>query len=333
METTSKILIVDDDEIIRETLGHLLSKGGYQILFGENGEEGLQLAVEHQPDVILMDVMMPGMNGYETCRSIRAIPALAEVPILMITALEDRSSLMTGIQAGADDFLSKNIDGLELLARVQTITRLNRYRRIMEQQDKIEKAHQELVISYEKTIEGWVNAIDIRDQETEGNSARLIELTLKFAQKAGIPQGQMEHIRRGTLLHDVGNMGIPDQILLKHGKLTEEEWAVVRKHPVNAHEWLSAIEYLGPALDIPYCHHEKWDGSGYPRGLRGEEIPLEARLFAIVDVWVALISRRPFRAAWSRSEALNYIKQNSGTHFDPALVEIFLSLMNIEKDA
>ena len=331
MEPNSKILIVDDDEIIRETLTHLLSKDGYQLLFGENGEEGLQLAMEHQPDVILMDVMMPVMDGYEACRRIRAIPALAGIPILLITALDDRPALMVGIKAGADDFLSKNIDGLELVARIQTITRLNRYRRIVEQQDQIEKAHQELVRSYEKTIEGWVNAVDIRDQEVEGNSTRLIELTLRFAQKAGIPPEQMEHIRRGALLHDVGNMGIADTILLKTGKLTNEDWAVIRKHPVYANAWLSPIEYLKPALDIPYCHHEKWDGSGYPRGLRGEAIPLTARMFAIVDVWVAMLSDRPYRAAWPESEALNYIKQNSRMHFDPALVEIFLSMIEIEK--
>jgi putative two-component system response regulator len=326
MSKLPKILIVDDDEIVRETLESLLSAEEVDILFAENGEGGLQMAKQHQPDVILLDVMMPGMDGYETCRSIRAIPSLAEIPILMITALDDRESRITGIKAGADDFLNKPFDSLELLARIQTITRLNRYRHIVEQRDQLEKAHCDLIISYDKTIEGWVNALDLRDKETEGHSMRVTQMTRRFAKVVGIAQDELEFIRRGALLHDIGKLGIPDSILLKPGKLTEDEWEIMRQHPVYAYEWLSEIEYLQPVLDIPYCHHEKWDGSGYPRGLGGEGIPLPARLFAIVDVWDALLSNRPYRAAISEREVLNYIKQNSGKHFDPSLVDVFISL-------
>ena len=148
-----------------------------------------------------------------------------------------------------------------------------------------------------------------------------------MAQACGIPPAEMVHIRRGALLHDIGKMGIPDSILLKPGPLTPEEWEVMRKHPVYAYELLSPITFLRPALDIPYCHHERWDGSGYPRGLRGEEIPLSARIFAIVDVWEALSADRPYRKAWPASKVTAYLREQAGAHFDPSLVNLFLELL------
>jgi HD-GYP domain-containing protein (c-di-GMP phosphodiesterase class II) len=141
----------------------------------------------------------------------------------------------------------------------------------------------------------------------------------------------MEHVRRGALLHDIGKMGVPDSILLKPGKLTEEEWRIMKMHPVFAHDMLSSIPFLEPAIDIPYCHHEKWDGSGYPRGLKGEDIPIAARIFAIIDVWDALRSERPYRPAWSDEEALEEIRRGKGSHFDPIVVDAFISVINIEK--
>lgn len=327
MNTMSKILIVDDDVVIRETLQGLLSLEDVQLLFAENGSDGLRMAVEHQPDIILLDVMMPIMDGFETCRNIRSISMLAEIPILMVTALDDRESKLTGIKAGADDFLSKPFDSMELLARIQTILRLNRYRHIVEQRDELEKAHRDLIISYDKTIEGWVNALDLRDKETEGHSIRVTQMAVRFAYKLGIPESEIESLRRGAILHDIGKLGVPDAILFKPAPLTAEEWAVMRKHTANAYEWLSGIEFLKPALEIPYCHHEKWDGSGYPRGLKGEEIPMAARMFAIIDVWDALLSDRPYRPAMDESTVIEYIRKNSGSHFDPSLVEVFISLL------
>ncbi|MBI5950015.1 MAG: PAS domain S-box protein [Chloroflexi bacterium] len=184
-----------------------------------------------------------------------------------------------------------------------------------------------LTDAYEENIEGWSRALDLRDRETEGHTQRVTALTLKMARIIGIPEANIVHIRRGALLHDIGKMGVPDHILLKPGKLTDEEWAQMRQHPVFAYELLSPIEFLHEALDIPYCHHEKWDGTGYPRGLKGEEIPLSARLFAVVDVWDALTSNRPYRKGWSREKTLAYIQEQSGTHFDPRAVEIFLMLI------
>jgi PAS domain S-box-containing protein len=191
----------------------------------------------------------------------------------------------------------------------------------------LQHSNAELVLAYDRTIEGWSRALDLRDNETEGHTQRVTALTLKLASHYGIPENELMHIKRGALLHDIGKMGIPDHILLKPGPLTPEEWEIMRLHPVYAKDLLEPIDFLQPAIDIPYCHHEKWDGTGYPRGLRGEDIPLSARLFAIVDVWDALRSDRPYRAAWSRERTIDHILSLSGTHFEPAVVETFLSLV------
>jgi PAS domain S-box-containing protein len=194
--------------------------------------------------------------------------------------------------------------------------------------DNLQRSSRELFNAYDSTIEGWSHALDLRDKETEGHTLRVTEMVLKLARAAGIAEQELVHVQRGALLHDIGKMGVPDYILLKPAKLTDEEWVAMRKHPTFAFELLSPIAYLRPALDIPYCHHEKWDGSGYPRGLKGEHIPLVARLFAVVDVWDALRSDRPYRQAWSKEKVIEHIKSLSGTHFDPKAVELFMNMMN-----
>jgi putative nucleotidyltransferase with HDIG domain len=190
----------------------------------------------------------------------------------------------------------------------------------------LERSNIELVQAYDVTIEGWAYALDLKDKETEGHSRRVMELTLRIAREMGVKEEELVHIRRGALLHDIGKMGIHDAILLKPRKLTDEEWEIMQKHPVYAYQMLSRIEYLRPALDIPYCHHEKWDGSGYPQGLKGEEIPLPARIFAVVDTYDALTNHRPYRKAWPKEKALEYLHEQSGKHFDPRVVEVFLAL-------
>jgi putative nucleotidyltransferase with HDIG domain len=181
----------------------------------------------------------------------------------------------------------------------------------------LQKSNTELALAYDTTIEGWSSALDLRDKETEGHTLRVTELTIRLARAMGINENEMVHIRRGALLHDIGKMGIPDLILLKPGPLTDEEWVVMRKHPVYALDLLSKIPYLRPALDIPYYHHEKWDGSGYPSKLKGEQIPLSARIFAVADVWDALRSDRPYRKGWPAEKASAYILSEAGQHFDP----------------
>ncbi len=325
-----KILIVDDDAVSRMAIEGLLSGEPYELYFAADGPDGIAAAMTLHPDLILLDVMMPHMDGFEVCERIRALPEIAEVPILLITSLDDQSSRISGLQSGADDFITKPYNSIELFARLQTILRLNRYRRIVEQQRDLEDLHSELLIAYDKTIEGWSHALDLRDREVEGHTNRVTEIALKFAHTIGFTEEELAHVRRGGLLHDVGKLGIPDSILHKPDKLTEEEWKVMRMHPVYAYQWLSPISFLLPALNIPYCHHEKWDGTGYPRGLQGEEIPIAARLFALVDVWDALCSDRPYRKAMSPKGALEYIRSQSGSHFDPELTKVFVELVRME---
>lgn len=194
--------------------------------------------------------------------------------------------------------------------------------------DELQRAHVALALAYDTTIEGWANALSLRDQETREHTARVTEHTLRLARHAGLTEAELVHVKRGALLHDIGKMGVPDAILRKPGPLTEEEFAEIRKHPTYAYELLWPIAYLRPALDIPYCHHERWDGTGYPRGLKGEAIPLSARLFSVVDVWDALCSDRAYRPAWPPAEALAHIRGLSGVHFDPRAVELFVEMLD-----
>jgi putative nucleotidyltransferase with HDIG domain len=197
--------------------------------------------------------------------------------------------------------------------------------------ESMQSANYQLAKAYEATIEGWSKALELRDQETEGHSQRVTEMTLRLARDMGVRDEELVHIRRGALLHDIGKMAIPDHILLKPGPLTEDEWVIMRGHPVHAYELLSPIAYLRPALDIPYCHHEKWDGSGYPRGLKGGQIPLCARIFAVVDVWDALSSDRPYRKAWDDQKIVDYFRKETGKHFDPEVVKVFFSYFDQPK--
>ncbi|MCE7858348.1 MAG: HD domain-containing protein [Chloroflexi bacterium CFX2] len=193
--------------------------------------------------------------------------------------------------------------------------------------ENLQVSNTELHLAYEATIEGWSRALDLRDKETEGHTLRVTEKTLELARRMGLSENELIHIRRGALLHDIGKMGVPDQILLKPDSLTAGEWEIMRMHPIYAYKLLSPIRYLkSAALDIPYCHHEKWDGSGYPRGLKGEQIPLSARIFAVVDVYDALTSDRPYRPGWTKERVLEYIQSLSGSHFDPDVVLEFLKL-------
>ncbi len=197
----------------------------------------------------------------------------------------------------------------------------------------LQHSNLELTLAYDTTLEGWSRALDLRDKETEGHSQRLVDLTLRLAQKLRIGDNILVHVRRGALLHDIGKMGIPDSILLKPGPLTKEEWAIMRKHPAYAYDLISPIAFLRPALDIPYCHHERWDGSGYPRALKGVEIPLIARAFAVVDVWDALCSDRPYRLAWSKDQVYDYLRAEAGKQFDAQIVSMFLGIMGNERSA
>ncbi|HNE03552.1 MAG TPA: PAS domain S-box protein [Anaerolineales bacterium] len=216
-------------------------------------------------------------------------------------------------------------DFLEMLADQAAIAIDN-----MQLFESLQRSNLDLTLAYDATIEGWSRALDLRDKETEGHTQRVTSLTIQLAQQMGVPDADILHIRRGALLHDIGKMGVSDNILRKPGPLTEAEWQEMRQHPLYAYKMLAPISYLNPALDIPYCHHEKWDGTGYPRGLKGEEIPLVARIFAIADVYDAITSDRPYRAAWAKEKALDFIREQSGRHFDPNVVKYFLEMIKDE---
>ncbi|KPL72365.1 phosphohydrolase [Bellilinea caldifistulae] len=191
----------------------------------------------------------------------------------------------------------------------------------------IQRAYQELQQAYRATIEGWSATLELRDKETQGHSERMLELSERLGRRMGLNEKQLEDLRYGVLLHDIGKMAVPDAILNKPGPLNDEEWDIMRQHPQFAYNLLSKIPFLKGAMDVIYCHHERWDGSGYPRGLKGEQIPLYARIFAIVDVWDALTNDRPYRQAWSVEKALAYLQEQAGILFDPQVVENFVALI------
>jgi HD-GYP domain-containing protein (c-di-GMP phosphodiesterase class II) len=196
--------------------------------------------------------------------------------------------------------------------------------------ENLQRSNQELIQAYDTTLEGWARALELRDRETEGHTRRVTELTMRLARYMGVGDNEMVNIYRGVLLHDIGKMGVPDHILKKKGKLTPEEWVEMRQHPTYAYNLLAPISFLRGVMDIPYCHHEHWDGSGYPRALKGEQIPLSARIFSVVDNWDALLSDRPYRKAWPREKVKAYLKECAGTILDPRIVDIFLTM--VEED-
>jgi HD-GYP domain-containing protein (c-di-GMP phosphodiesterase class II) len=241
------------------------------------------------------------------------IPLVARDKVIGIIEIYNRS-----VFEPRDEWL----EFLEVLAG-QTAIALNNTLLIEELRD----ANINLSVAYDRTLEGWSRALELRDDEIEGHAQRVADMSLCLAAYLGLPGEDMRQIRRGALLHDIGKIGIPDRILLKPGPLSPAEWEIMKLHPKYAYDLLSPIEYLKPALDIPYCHHERWDGSGYPRGLSGEQIPLAARIFAVVDVWDALLSDRSYRPAWSEPAALSYIRAQAGVGFDPEVVRAFLKMI------
>jgi putative two-component system response regulator len=311
------VLVIDDDPLPRMVAEALLRAEGYTVITADEGLAGVKLAREARPDLVLLDVVMPGLNGFGVCEKLRQTPEVADVPIVMVTTLDDRASRIRGLECGADDFLSKPLDPSELRARVRTIMRLNRYRRMA-------TLTADLAAAYDATLEGWVRALDMRDHETEGHTLRVTTMTMKLAEAIGVPEEDLDHVRRGALLHDIGKIGVPDAILHKPGRLDPSERLIIQQHTVWAHQMLAPIPFLQRAIDIPYCHHERWDGRGYPRGLSSTDIPLSARVFTVVDVWDALRSERPYKPAYSPETARAILSEDAGAHFDPMVADLFL---------
>ncbi len=513
---TGTILVVDDSPSNLHLLVKMLVAQGYRVRVATDGQQAIASAEANPPDLLLLDVMMPGLDGYEVCRRLKAQAETRDIPILFLSALTQPGHKVEGFASGGVDYITKPFQTNEVLARVAThlalqrasralqdktsqLERANaelareiaertraedalrqtqaelvvrvqertaelsasnaalraeiaernraelalkeneaRYRTLFENardaiiilhgeyliecnsrtlemlnctreqivgqtlsrfspllqpdggdlieqarkkiaealagepqqfewqyrlstgtllsaevslnrielsgqlflqaiihditerkkaEQQIQQLNAELLAAYDATLEGWAHALDLRDKETEGHSQRVVEMTIGLARALGLGEPQLTHLRRGALLHDIGKMGLPDHILFKPDKLDAEEKRLMNLHPVMAYDMLSRVDYLKPALDIPYCHHEKWDGTGYPRGLKGEEIPLAARIFAIVDVWDALRSDRIYRRGWTAEQTREYILSEAGKYFDPQLVPVFLSLV------
>ncbi|RJP51042.1 MAG: PAS domain S-box protein [Anaerolineaceae bacterium] len=283
---------------------------------GYAGSAALKRAVVHIPDLAARDDnprIASALKG-EAFTSYYGVPLIAKGKIKGVLEIFQRSPLNPD-----RDWL----DFLHTLAEQAAIAIDN-----LTLFDDLQRSNSELMLAYETTLEGWSHALDLRDKETEGHTQRVTEMTVKLARAFGLSEAELVNVRRGGLLHDIGKMGVPDHILLKPGQLTDDEWQQMRMHPIYAYDLLSHIAYLHKALDIPYCHHEKWDGSGYPRGLKGDQIPIAARIFAVVDVWDALISERPYRAAWTEEKAREHLRASVGTHFDPQVVDAFMQFLN-----
>jgi putative nucleotidyltransferase with HDIG domain len=293
----------------------------FSVRMGEGiaGKAALERRTIAVPDLAEAELSAPAkeMAAAEGTRSIYATPLIVKGQVIGVMTILFRTLFKT------DQYW---MDFFETLAG-QVAIAIDSIRSF----ESLQRGNIDLMLAYDATIEGWSHAMDLRDKETEGHTLRVTELTERLARTMGMSEAEIVHVRRGALLHDMGKMGIPDTILLKPDKLTDEEWVIMRRHPQFAYDMLSPITYLRPALDIPYCHHEKWDGTGYPRQLKGEQIPLAARIFAVIDVYDALTSDRPYRKAWSREKTLEHIKTNSGTHFDPKVVEAFIRLQQESK--
>ena len=319
MSKPLNVLILDDNPADVELMLIELRKSGFEPSWQlVDNEKDFIAHLKPTLDVILSDYSLPKFTGLQAL-ALRDESGF-DIPFILVSSTMDEELAMNYMEKGAADYLMK-----DRIARLgpAIVNAIKNARLINEAQ----RTAGRLAVAYDATIEVWSRALDLRDKEAEGHSQRVTEMTIRLARRMGVNESEIEHMRRGALLHDVGNMGIPDSILLKPGQLTEKEWELMCRHPDFGYELLSSVAFLLPALDIPYCHHEKWDGSGYPRGLKGEEIPLAARIFAVVDVWDALLSDRPYRPAFSKDKALKYIKDQPGKHFDPQVVEAFLDMI------
>lgn len=305
---------MDDDPGALEALGDALGTLGYDVWQSVDGSVALMLACEHQPDVILLDVKMPGKDGYEVCRELKAEPLTSLIPVVFLTGYGSREARLEGLDAGASDFLNKPCDMVELEARVRNLVA---FRRMTLELD-----------SAEQMVFSIARAVEARDRDTGDHCGRLARLGVLLGERLGLDAEQLKALRRGGYLHDLGKIGIPDAVLLKPGPLTDDEWELMRRHVEIGVEICSPLRTLQPVLPLIRHHHERWDGSGYPDGLAGEDIPLLARVFQVVDVYDALTNDRCYRKALSRDEALEVLREETAVgHWDPLMVDEFRAMV------
>src|SRR5580698_10556971 len=309
-----KILIVDDESGARAALEFLLRREGFEVRDAADGPSALQECATFRPDLILLDIMMPGMNGFEVCRHIKATPETRLTPVVLVTGLTTTEDRIMGINAGADDFLSKPIDLNELLARTRSLLRLKQYT------DELENA--------EAVLFSLAHSIEARDPYTHGHCERLAEMSARMGERLGVPEEQIKALRRAGVVHDIGKVAVPDSILLKPGPLSADETETMRKHPVVGERICAPLRTFRLVLPIIRHHHERHDGSGYPDGLRGDEIPLSAAILQLADVYDALTTDRPYRKASSPQVALEIMDEEAERGWwDRALFDNFKAMI------
>lgn len=331
-----RVLLVDDDAHVREVLHQIFRAAGYDCYVAASGLEALALFERARPPLTVTDLRMADVDGLGLLRAIRARDP--DAAVVMLTGAPDVKTAIDSLKLGADDFILKpvNVDELLIAAeraleRRQLLLERRQYqalleRRVEEATQDLRRAYQQLQETYRATLETLGAALDSRDVGTEAHSRRVHGYALALAREHGVPERDLPDLEHGVLLHDIGKIGIPDRILLKPGPLTPEEWEVMKRHPEIGKRLIERIPFLRGAVPVVYCHHERWDGTGYPQGLRGETIPLGARIFAVVDAFDAMTFDRPYSRAISMVEAKAELVRCAGTHFDPAVVASFLRL-------
>jgi putative two-component system response regulator len=309
-----RILIVDDESSARAALELLLRREGFDVKSATNGEAALQECAAFRPDLILLDIMMPGMDGFEVCRRIKATPEGRLTPVVLITGLSASEDRIRGINIGADDFLCKPIDINELLARTRSLLRLKQYT------DELENA--------ESVLFSLAQSIEARDPYTRGHCERLSEMSTRLGERLGLPEEHVTALRRAGIVHDIGKVVIPDAILLKPGPLTPEEELIMQKHPVVGERICAPLKTFRHVLPIIRHHHEKFDGTGYPDRLRSEEIPITARILQVADVYDALITDRPYKTPFTSEAALDKMQEEADRGWwDPKLLQAFREML------
>jgi cyclic di-GMP phosphodiesterase len=309
----AKILVVEDDARVREILIRFLSDQGYQPIPAGSGEEGLRLVACERPDLVLLDVNLPGIDGFEVCRRLKENESTALIPVTILTGLQDAHSRTRGIDAGADDFLSKPFEYSMLRARLRTQLRLKRLT------DQLE--------STEMVIFSMARWVEIKDPYTEGHLRRIAGFAEQTARALGLSTSEVRTVRYAGILHDIGKIGVSESILRKPGRLTPTEQTELRKHAEYGATIIAPLRFAPEVAPIVLAHHEHWDGGGYPGGIKGEAIPLGARIIAVVDAYDAMTSDRPYRPSLGRAEAERRLRHGIGTQWDPGVVEAFLALL------